>query len=187
MPIFAQGVTKNKLTILYYIQSSKLDLTREQLYRAMVENDAMSYFDFECCLHELEEDAFVAAVPRAFGQGYRLSVRGTDVLEQFVESLPVSMRDRLDRYAREHIEEMRMQTQIVSDMEELSGGGYLVRLRALENSAAVMELTLRVATREMAQRIRHNWETESESLYPLLLERLLSGEAPPAADKTTEQ
>lgn len=176
MPIFAQGVTKNKLTILYYIRASKLDITRDQLYRAMVENEVMNYFDFESCMHELEEDAFIAAVPHAFGQGYRVSVRGTDVLEQFVESLPVSLRERLEKYAREHMEKMRQQTQIVSDMEELSGGGYLVRLRALENNAAILELSLRVATRDMAQRIRTNWETESEELYALLLGKLLKSE-----------
>ncbi|MEN6594300.1 MAG: DUF4364 family protein [Clostridiaceae bacterium] len=176
MPIFAQGVTKNKLTILYYIHVSKLDITREQLYRAIAENDAMNYFDFESCTHELEEDSFIAAVPHVFGQGYRVTVRGTDILEQFVESLPVSLREKLDRYAREHMEQMRLQTQIVSDMEELSGGGYLVRLRALENNAAILELTLRVATRDMAQRIRSNWESESQELYALLLGKLLKNE-----------
>ena len=90
MPIFAQGVTKNKLVILYYIRASKVDITREQLYRVMVENDIMSFFDYQSCMHELEEDAFIAAVPRVFGQAYRASVHGVDVLEQFVESLPVS-------------------------------------------------------------------------------------------------
>lgn len=176
MPIFAQGVTKNKLTILYYIHASKVDITREQLYRVMVDNDVMSYFDYQSCMHELEEDAFVAAVPRAFGQAYRVSVRGADVLDQFVESLPFSLRERLDLYAREHREEMLLQTQIVSDMEELPSGGYLVRLRALEQNATVMELTLRVATRDMAQRMRVNWERDSEALYAHLLTTLLKSE-----------
>jgi len=173
MPIFAQGVTKNKLTLLYYIRKCGLDITREQLYRAMLENDAMNYFDFESCMHELEEDAFVLAVPRAFGQGYRVSVRGEDVLEQFVESLPVSLREKLERYAKSKNKEMLLQTQIVSEMEELPGGGYVVKLRALENNAAVMELSLRVATREMAQRMRGNWEGQSEALYQTILEKLL--------------
>ena len=173
MPIFAQGITKSKLTILYYIHAVKADITREQLYRVMVDNDVMSYFDYQSCMHELEEDAFIAAVPRAFGQAYRVSVRGADVLEQFVESLPVSLRERLDLYAREHREEMLLQTQIVSDMEELPSGGYLVRLRALEQNASVMELSLRVATRDMAQRMRANWERDSESLYAYLLNALL--------------
>jgi len=176
MPIFAQGVTKNKLTILYYIHASKVDITREQLYRVMVDNDVMSYFDYQSCMHELEEDAFVAAVPRAFGQAYRVSVRGVDVLDQFVESLPFSLRERLDLYAREHREEMLLQTQIVSDMEELPSGGYLVRLRALEQNATVMELSLRVATRDMAQRMRVNWERDSEALYANLLTTLLKSE-----------
>jgi hypothetical protein len=175
MPIFAQGVTKNKLTILFYLHISKVDITRDQLYRAIVENEAMDFFDFQSCMHDLEEDAFIAAVPRSFGQVYRLSVRGADALDQFVESLPVSLRERLERYEREHREETLLQTQIVSDMEELPSGGYLVRLRALENSAAVMELTLRVATRDMAQRIRANWEKESEPLYSNILTTLLKG------------
>jgi len=176
MPIFAQGVTKNKLTILYYLRASKVEITREQLYRVMVENNTMSFFDYQACMHELEEDAFIAALPKAFGQAYRLSVRGADVLDQFVESLPVSLRERLERYASEHREEMLLQTQIVSDMEELPSGGYLVHLRALENNAAVMELTLRVATRDMAQRMRTNWEKESETLYGQLLTTLLKSE-----------
>ena len=177
MPIFAQGITKSKLTILYYIHAVKADITREQLYRVMVDNDVMSYFDYQSCMHELEEDAFIAALPKSFGQAYRLSVRGADVLEEFVESLPVSLRERLERYASEHREEMLLQTQIVSDMEELPSGGYLVHLRALENNAAVMELTLRVATRDMAQRMRANWEKESESLYATLLTTLLKSES----------
>ena len=176
MPIFAQGVTKNKLIILYYIRAAKMDITREQLYRVMVENDVMSYFDYQSCMHELEEDAFIAAVPRAFGQAYRVSVHGADVLDQFVESLPMSLRERLELYAREHREEMLLQTQIVSDMEELPSGGYLVHLRALEKDAAVMELTLRIATRDMAQRMRANWEKESESLYSSLLTTLLKND-----------
>ncbi len=176
MPIFAQGVTKSKLTILYYLRATKVDITRDQLYRVMVDNDVMSFFDYQSCMHELEEDAFIAALPKAFGQAYRLSVRGADALDQFVESLPVSLRERLERYAREHREEMLLQTQIVSEMEELPSGGYLVHLRALENNAAVMELTLRVATRDMAQRMRANWEKDSETLYANLLTTLLKSE-----------
>ena len=176
MPIFAQGVTKNKLAILYYIHASKTEITREQLYRVMVDNDVMRYFDYQSCMHELEEDAFIAAVPRAFGQTYRVSVRGADVLEQFVESLPFSLRERLDLYARQHREEMLLQTQIVSEMEELPSGGYFVRLRALEQNAMVMELSLRVATREMAQRMRANWEKDSETIYAHLLTALLKSE-----------
>ena len=69
MPIFAHGVPKDKLTILFFTRAADLDITREQLYRAMVENDCMSYFDFQTAMAEMEEDGFHAAIPRTFGQG----------------------------------------------------------------------------------------------------------------------
>jgi hypothetical protein len=39
-----------------------------------------------------------------------------------------------------------------------------------------MELTMRVATRDMAQRLRRNWETNSEAVYAMLLRELLKDE-----------
>lgn len=176
MPIFAQGEPKNKLTLLFYLRCSRMELTREQLYRAVVENDCMTYIDFETSLHELEEDGLLLAVPRAFGQGYRLSAKGLDTLDAFVESLPVSLRTKLEQYASAHRETFLRETQLVSDMTELPGGGYAVTLRALERDAAVMELKLRVASRDMAIRMRKSWDACAEEAYAWLMKRLLETE-----------
>ncbi len=173
MPIFARGVTKDKLTILYFARVSDLDITREQLYRAMIENDCMSYFDFQTAMHELEEDGFIAAIPRSFGQGYRVSVRGTDALDMFQESLQASLRMRLDAYASDNRETMRRETQLTTGMEEQQSGGYRVCLKAQEQSAVVLEINMLVASREMAQRIRANWEDASGDIYSFLLANLL--------------
>lgn len=178
MPIFAQGVTKDKLTILYFARASDLDITHEQLYRGMFENDCMSYFDFQSAMHELEEDGFMAAIPRTFGQGYRVTVRGTDALSMFGESLQASLRERLDRYADEHRESMRRETQLTTAMEEQERGGYRVCLKAQEQSAVVLEINMLVASREMAQRIRSNWEDASGDIYSFLLENLLKASKP---------
>lgn len=173
MPIFAQGVTKDKLTILYFTRTCDLDITREQLYRAMVENDCMSYFDFQSAMHELEEDGFIAAIPRVFGQGYRVSARGEETLRMFEESLPASLRDKLMQYAAESREPMRRETQLTTGMEEQKSGGYRVHLKAQEQSTVVLDIELLVASRDMAQRIRANWEEASSGIYSYLLAHLL--------------
>ncbi|MEG1524384.1 MAG: DUF4364 family protein [Clostridia bacterium] len=173
MPIFAQGVTKDKLTILYYVDVSNLDITREQLYRAMIENECMIFFDFQSAMHELEEDGFIAAIPRAFGQGYRVTVRGTESLRMFGESLPNSLREKLSSYATENRDQMRIETQLVSSMEEQESGGYRVELRAQEENNVVLKISMLVASRTMAQRMRGNWEKASERIYANLLENLL--------------
>jgi hypothetical protein len=71
---------------------------------------------------------------------------------------------------------MLLQTQIVSDMEELPSGGYVVRLRALEQNAAVMELSIRVANTGHGAADAHQLEKGSETLYAHLLTTLLKSE-----------
>ena len=46
MPGFAQGIIKDKLAILFFLKVVAIDITREQLHRAIVENDCMDYFSF---------------------------------------------------------------------------------------------------------------------------------------------
>lgn len=173
MPIFAKGVSKDKLTILYFIRASSIDITRDQLYRAMVENECIAYFDFQSAMYDLEEDGLIAAIPRSFGQGYRVTVRGEEALTLFADSLPNSLRERLDAYGEENRGAMLLETQLVSSMEEQKNGGYLVKLKAQEQNTVVAKIELLVASRSMAQRIRANWPTASEALYTDILNRLL--------------
>ncbi len=173
MPIFAQGVTKDKLSILYFVKTSALDITREQLYRAMIENDCMDYFDFQPAMHDLEEDGFVAAIPRTFGQGYRVTVRGEECLKMFGESLPHSLREKLSAYADANRTQMVEETQLVSAMQEQESGAYLVELRAQEHDRVILTISMQVASRSMAQKIRGNWPVASEGIYANLLAELL--------------
>lgn len=173
MPFFAKGVTKDKLSILYFVETAALDITREQLYRAMIENDCMDYFDFQPAMHDLEEDGYLAAIPRTFGQGYRVTVRGEECLKLFGESLPFSLRERLSAYAAENRAQMVEETQLVSSMQEQESGAYLVELKAQEHDRVVLVISMQVASRGMAQKIRANWAAASEGIYANLLTELL--------------
>lgn len=180
MPIFAKGVPKDKLTILFFTRAADLDITREQLYRAMVENDCMSYFDFQTAMAEMEEDGFLAAIPRTFGQGYRVTSRGDEVLGMFEESLPYSLRVRLQEYADQNRASMIRETQLVSSMEELYGGAYKVHLRVQEKNAVVVDIAFDVFSRAMAQRVRAGWQDHAEEIYMYILNKLLEErKAPP--------
>lgn len=177
MPIFVHGDSKDKLTILYYVKVCGLDILREQLYRAMVENDCMSYFAFEGAANELEEDGYIAAVPKNFGQVYRVTVRGEQILDMFSESLPYSLRERLKNYADANREPMRKEMQLVSAAEPLENGGFRVRLKAREATGDVLEIVLSLASRDMMRRARANWPDASEDIYLFLLEHLLKSRA----------
>jgi len=188
MPIFAHGETKDKLNILYFMRSANLDLMREQIHRAMVENDCMSYFEFQTAMYELEEDGLIAAIPRAFGQAYRVSVRGEETLSMFEESLPFSLREQLASYADYARESMRLETQLLTSMEELPSGAYMVHLKAVEQDSVVLDISMKLASRGMATRVRNNWESASPEIYSFLLDHLLFTGAPyEEANETTDE
>ncbi|MGN0784273.1 MAG: DUF4364 family protein [Candidatus Aphodomorpha sp.] len=187
MPIFAKGVPKDKLTILFFTRAADLDITREQLYRAMVENDCMSYFDFQTSMAEMEEDGFIAAIPRTFGQGYRVTSRGTEALDMFEESLPYSLRMRLQAYADENRESMIRETQLVSSMEELYGGAYRVHLRVQEKTSVVLDIAFDVFSRAMAQRVRAGWQDNAEEIYLYILNKLLEEKKQPQREEEKKQ
>ena len=186
MPLFVQGEAKEKLLLLYFTEASALDITREQLYRAMIENECMSYFDFQTAMHELEEDGFIAAIPRSFGQGYRVTGRGKQSLSLFQESLPFSLRRRLADYAEANREAMRRETQLVTSMEEQPSGGYMVELTAQEQNAVVLRISMLVASRDMAQRVRANWAGASNEIYRVLLDQLLQQTKAPEAEQAAQ-
>ena len=192
MPIFFFFLPKNKLTILCFARSANIDLMREQLYRAMVENDCMSYFDFQSAMYEMEEDGLLAAIPRAFGQGYRITAPGESTLAMFEESLPFSLRQRLSAYAEAARESMRLETQLLTSMEELYGGAYRVHLKAVEQNDVVLDIEMKPASRSMAKRDRRNWERASEEIYSFLLKKLLltgetDEEEPPSEEEKGDQ
>lgn len=189
MPIFARGVPKDKLTILFFVQSFSADITKEQLWRAMTENNCMTYFDFQNAVYELEEDAFLAAVPRAFGQCFRVTAQGEKLLCMFAESLPFSLRNALSDYADKNRERMRTETQLTSSMQPLGkeDGTYGVTLSAQENDGEVLSVCLRVASRDMAQRIRANWTEAAAGIYSYLLSVLLPDAAANPTDNATTE
>ena len=175
MPLFARDETKAKLLILYFLLETDIPLTRDQIYRAMYENECMDYFVFQQVFYELEEEGYVAVRPMPFGHAFSATEKGKETLRLFEESLPSSLREALAAYARNNMDSFRTETQLVSSMEEQADGSYEVRLMAQERSRAVLEIRLSLATRTMAQKVRSAWADRAEEVYASILDSLLNG------------
>ncbi len=173
MPLFAKDETKAKLLILFFLEQADIPLTRDQLYRAMYENECMDYFMFQQIFYDLEAEGLVAVRPMAFGQAFSMTGRGKETLSLFLESLPNSIRERLAAYAAGNREDFQTETQLVSTMEEQADGSYEVRLMAQERSRVILEIRMSLATRSMAQKVRADWGENAEEIYSYLLGKLL--------------
>ncbi|MPM96805.1 hypothetical protein SDC9_143970 [bioreactor metagenome] len=172
MSYFSEGVTKNKLTVLYFMQKLGLAITKDQITTVGAAYDLAPYFELQSAVAEMEEDGLLAAVPRPFGQVYALSARGQEVVEMFKERLPVSLRDDLDSYADECRDDIRRQTQYSAKIERRPGGECLVRCLFMEKEEPLLSIELLFPDAASANKAAAIWEKKAEDAYCYLLSSL---------------
>ena len=173
MPIFSHGLTKHKLLLMFTVAQTPYSLTEQQLYRIVFDNDCMPYLSFCEAIAELKDDGFLTLRAQPAGDVYVLTSDGIASLNMFHETLPVSERERISAYERENREALKNSAQYLTDMRAKASGGYAVRLQAADRDRVLLEIELSVATRELAQNMRANWEACCPGIYDQILDALL--------------
>lgn len=179
MAYFSHGDTRQKLMLLYFLDQVDFELTRNQFFRIFAERDWMDYFDFQSRLTELEEDALVAAIPCAFGQGYRITPQGAQTLKMFEEELPHSLREKLSACAKENRDCLRSEAQFSARQTELPDGGFLAVLRLMDKRSHILDISLQLPNAQLAQAACDAWPEQAESIYQTLLHKLVMKENEP--------
>ncbi len=171
MPYFADEFVYNRLIVLYLMDRLHIEITADVLYRVMAENGWMNFFDFYTTLYELESDGYVLSVERACGRVYRPSPSGLEALKLFEETVPYSQRAQMDKYAKAHAEELRIELQYSAHAEH-TGNGYHVQLKVFDLDTVSFEVSLVLPDSRTANLACKNWPRVAPEVYPFLFERL---------------
>lgn len=174
MAYFSHGDARQKLMLLFFLDSIDFELTRSQFYRIFFEKGWMDYFDFQARLTELEEDGHVAALPLTFGHGYRVTPQGKQTLSMFAEELPHSLREKLSECAQQNREILRSEAQFYARQTQLPDGGYQATLRLMDKHAHILDISLQLPTAQLAQAACDAWPKQAEGIYQELLKRLVT-------------
>ncbi len=170
---FSDGMTRHKLCIMYVLSVMRADLTRVQLTTILAQNDWVTYFDAQAGIAELEEAGLIAAIPYSYGQGYRLTKQGDEMLSLFIERLPKSLREQCNDYIEANREKLRAQVQYTSFVEKQPNGAYAVCLRALERDRTLFSIKLDVPDSATARHACRAWTEKAEVIYQHLVQALL--------------
>lgn len=162
--------------LLFFLHELDLEITRNQLYTVFAEQNWMDYFEFQTNLEQLEEDAFVAAIPCAYGQGYRITPHGQNMLQMFQKELPHSVQEKLGEYARRNRELLMSRSQVSATQSQLPDGGYLAVLRLMDKNARILDISLQLPTAHLARQATERWPEQAEGIYQEILTRLFPKE-----------
>ena len=172
MAFFSDGFTKSKLMVLYFLNELSVDLTKEQIATFSAAYELIPYFELQSAIYELEEEGFLAAVPRPYGQAYCLTPKGKETLGMFVERLP---RDDLTDYADACREKLRRETQFSAASEKVGvGGAYRTTLRAMEQSGDLLQISILLPDAASAKHAAAVWPERAQAIYTAILSELLA-------------
>lgn len=169
MAYFSHGDGRKKLMLLYFLNAVDMELTRDALYTIFAEQGWMDFFDFQNNISQLEEDAFIAFVPGAAGQGYRVTPHGQSILNMFGDELPHSIKDGLLDYVTKYRTQLLDASQFCAIQTPLPDGGALAILKLMGNGAAALTITMQLADTEMARNVLAKWPDNAEQIYNNLL------------------
>lgn len=162
---------ENKLLILFAVDQLG-PLTSLQLLQFLAEYDLMDYITMQLTLGDMLLSGHLSSIPHALGTLYTLSREGRESLSLFLRRLPHSTRSLIrdaipkwkPRFARE--------TQMLADFHSREDGAYELRLRLMEKDSSLLDMTLSLPTRDMADRLSRRWPAAAPAFYGYLMKEL---------------
>ena len=158
--------------VLYFLRALGIELTRDQLVSVAAEHDLMPYFELQSAVAELEEQGYVAAVPRTFGQAYCIVLEGERILDMFQEQVPLSIRQKLSDVADRCRATILRQTQFSSHYEREVSGGQRATFRAMERNSEFLSISIVLPDNEIAKYAGKTWPDKAERIYQFLIATL---------------
>lgn len=169
MAYFSTFETRDKLILLYFLQSSGLKLSEVDLLHVALENEWMNYFDFSRVLAELKEGEMITVKRRPQGELLVLSDKGKEILSHFAERLPLSLRRSIDAYADSHRVQINRASQHIASYYKRGKRDYLVNMEIADQQELLMSLSISVPTEEMAKTFAHRWEERAQDVFAQIL------------------
>ena len=157
-----------KLAILQYLETTRFELTAEQLSRVFLENGWAEYFVLKQALGELVESAMVRCTQRPQGKCFSIAPAGRETLRQFHNRLPYSLRQQIEAFAQSSHFRIQNETQNLAACRRLGPGEYEVECQIIENERVLLSLRLNVASAELAASLANRWTENAPSVYSAL-------------------
>ncbi len=168
-----QQLAEDKLLLLYIFDSIELPMSNPQITQFILENDIMNYFILQQYLSELKDSKFIVEKPKDNEYIYMITDKGTKTLSYFINRIPQSQIQRINKLLNIQKQNIIKNTQIQADYIKLKDDEFLVKLRVIEKDMPIIDLKLSVANNKQAKQICQKWREDASSLYGHIINLLI--------------
>ena len=160
-----------KILILFILRRLPDVVTMETLADIATSEGNVGYFEFAECLAELVDSHQIDQN----GNAYKISERGARNCDIVESSLPMTVRQKLERNLTPVAEEMRRRAMIGAS-HETRDNSCRVTLSLSDGMGEILNLRVLCGGEEQAKKIEKNFRKNAERYYSEIMEALLRDE-----------
>ncbi len=169
----AEPSTIYKIIILYMLDKLDAPMMNTQISDFFLEKEYTNYFTIQEIIHDLQQSDLIIAESTHSNTQYQITSAGKETLEFFHDKISADIENDIHHYFDEHKMEIRKENSLLADFFTTSPGNYSVRLQLKNKSQSVIDLTLAVPSKEIAEVVCFNWRQSHEDVYTYLMDLLI--------------
>ncbi len=160
-----------KFIVLYALKQYKAPMKSETFYDIITwDKDIMGFFDAAAALSELDTGDYVEKTFYRNEECYALTENGAKALELFGEKFPKSIQNKID----DAIGKLRYDTladpkAVYAEVLPVTHKEYGVKLSVMDDHKPLMELSLRIGDRKVAEDVAESFKENSDKIYEEIL------------------
>lgn len=179
---------ENKIILLYLIDKMDIPMSNSQIVQFALEENYMNVYTVQEYLSEMVTKGYLDKSYENNTTRYTITDEGAATLEIFLKHVPMSIRNRIQKYAHENRKTIKQDFEINANyFYDHNNNEYVVKCGIYDDELMLMEINLSVVSKEQAMGISKNWRANVNSLYSQIFSILVNkGHEKDNLDDTTE-
>ena len=165
-------LTLYKLIVLYMLDRVTFPLTTAQISDFILGKEYTNFLTLQQVFSELTDTGLIEARSANNRTHLTITSEGTETLHFFENRISLAIKSEIHAYFQEKEYILREEVSVVSDYYKSTTGEYEAHLIAKERDVNLIDLTLSVPSKELAESICNNWMTKNQDIYQYLIEQL---------------
>jgi len=162
-------LTLYKLIVLYMLDRVTFPLTTAQISDFILGKEYTNFLTLQQVFSELTDTGLIEARSANNRTHLTITSEGTETLHFFENRISLAIKSEIHAYFQEKEYSLREEVSVVSDYYKSTSGEYEAHLIAKERGVNLIDLTLSVPSKELAESI---WMTKNQDIYQYLIEQL---------------
>lgn len=147
-------------------------LTKAQVGNFIQEREYTNFFTLQQVIAELIDTKLITANTILNRTQLSITDEGKETLRFFGSRISAAIKEDIESYLSEKELALRNEASVSANYYKSTSGEYEARLTAKDRGITLVDITLSVPVKEVAEAVCENWQKKNEAVYQYLIEQL---------------